>query len=295
VLDDPARVVARRLEVLAQSDLPVADALVTALRVGQAAAQRHAPGLRGEGAVTIQTSTLAATRDRPSAWCSTSTLRERKLRNRVRHARAHRWRSARACASESGRDIIIAVDAATAAWIPVHPVARHAREGRGAGDRARWPPHQPGAGMKAVLTRDGDYFISLRERNLRAQKARRICSSRSTPIRSRIPTCRARRCTCSPSAAHHEQARWLAERENAADLMGGIELDDKDRCCGVLIDLSQTASISPACGRGQRAQVARSHRRSAQAARAAGGIRGAQVAGDSVHAGGDRVHLEPRG
>ena len=45
---------------------------------------------------------------------------------------------------------------------------------------------------------------------------------------------------------------------------------------------------------GQRAQGAGSHRRGAQAARAAGGIRGAEVAGHSVDAGGDRVHLQSR-
>jgi N-acetylmuramoyl-L-alanine amidase len=49
----------------------------------------------------------------------------------------------------------------------------------------------------------------------------------------------------SDRGASSEAARWLAERENAADLKGGIKLDDKDAMlANVLLDLSQTASIS---------------------------------------------------
>jgi N-acetylmuramoyl-L-alanine amidase len=49
----------------------------------------------------------------------------------------------------------------------------------------------------------------------------------------------------SDRGATSEAARWLAERENAADLMGGVSLDDKDKeLASVLLDLSQTASIS---------------------------------------------------
>jgi N-acetylmuramoyl-L-alanine amidase len=49
----------------------------------------------------------------------------------------------------------------------------------------------------------------------------------------------------SERGASSEAARWLAERENAADLKGGVKLDDKDATlANVLLDLSQTASIS---------------------------------------------------
>jgi len=49
----------------------------------------------------------------------------------------------------------------------------------------------------------------------------------------------------SDRGATSEAARWLAERENAADLKGGVKLDDKDPVLqGVLLVLSQTASIS---------------------------------------------------
>jgi N-acetylmuramoyl-L-alanine amidase len=49
----------------------------------------------------------------------------------------------------------------------------------------------------------------------------------------------------SENGATDEAARWLAERENAADLMGGVSLTDKDRTlASVLLDLSQSANIS---------------------------------------------------
>jgi len=49
----------------------------------------------------------------------------------------------------------------------------------------------------------------------------------------------------SPRGASDEAARWLAERENASDLIGGVSLDDKDDVlASVLLDLSQSASLS---------------------------------------------------
>ena len=49
----------------------------------------------------------------------------------------------------------------------------------------------------------------------------------------------------SARGASDESARWLADRENAADLVGGVSLDDKDSVlASVLLDLSQGASMS---------------------------------------------------
>jgi N-acetylmuramoyl-L-alanine amidase len=48
----------------------------------------------------------------------------------------------------------------------------------------------------------------------------------------------------SSTGASSEAARWLAKRENAADLIGGVRLNDKDEMLArVLMDLSQTATI----------------------------------------------------
>jgi N-acetylmuramoyl-L-alanine amidase len=57
----------------------------------------------------------------------------------------------------------------------------------------------------------------------------------------------------SERGASNESARWLAERENAADLMGGVSLDDKDNTlASVLLDLSQSANISASMTAAQR-------------------------------------------
>jgi N-acetylmuramoyl-L-alanine amidase len=48
----------------------------------------------------------------------------------------------------------------------------------------------------------------------------------------------------SQRGASSEHARWLAEKENASDLIGGVKLEDKDDVlASVLLDLSQTASL----------------------------------------------------
>ena len=61
----------------------------------------------------------------------------------------------------------------------------------------------------------------------------------------------------SERGASNESARWLAERENAADLMGGVSLDDKDNTlASVLLDLSNSANISASMTAAQRVLAA---------------------------------------
>ena len=100
-------------------------------------------------------------------------------------------------------------------------------------------------GMRAFLIRDGDYYISLRERTRRARKAHAdlFVSIHADSFRSR----RVRGASVyilSPNGATDEMSRLLAERENGADLIGGISLEDKDdMLASVLLDLSQNAAI----------------------------------------------------
>ena len=64
----------------------------------------------------------------------------------------------------------------------------------------------------------------------------------------------------SERGASSEAARWLAERENAADLMGGVRLDDKDdTLASVLLDLSQSANISASMTAAERVLGALDH------------------------------------
>jgi N-acetylmuramoyl-L-alanine amidase len=101
-------------------------------------------------------------------------------------------------------------------------------------------------GMKAVLTRGGDYFVPLRDRmrRARAQQADLFVSIHADSIRDRSID-GSSVYILSPRGATDEASRWLAERENASDLIGGVSLDDKgDVLASVLLDLSQSASLS---------------------------------------------------
>ena len=101
-------------------------------------------------------------------------------------------------------------------------------------------------GMKAVLTRGGDYFVPLRDRmrRARAQQADLFVSIHADSIRDRSID-GSSVYILSPRGATDEASRWLAERENASDLIGGVSLDDKDDVlASVLLDLSQSASLN---------------------------------------------------
>jgi N-acetylmuramoyl-L-alanine amidase len=101
-------------------------------------------------------------------------------------------------------------------------------------------------GMRPVLIRDGDYFLGLRQRIDKARKhnADLFISIHADAFRDR----RARGSSVfvlSRRGASSEMARWIAAKENAADLAGGVSLDDKDdRLTGVLLDLSQSATLA---------------------------------------------------
>jgi N-acetylmuramoyl-L-alanine amidase len=99
-------------------------------------------------------------------------------------------------------------------------------------------------GMKAILTRDGDYYIPLRGRYEKARKAR---ADLFVSIHADAFTKRSVRGSSvfvlSPRGASSEFARLLADSENASDLVGGVTLNDKDdMLASVLLDLSQSAT-----------------------------------------------------
>ena len=101
-------------------------------------------------------------------------------------------------------------------------------------------------GMKAVLTRDGDYFVPLRDRmrRARARQADLFVSIHADSIRDRSVD-GSSVYILSQHGATTEAARWLAEGQNAADLIGGVSLENKgDMLASVLLDLSQTASLT---------------------------------------------------
>lgn len=101
-------------------------------------------------------------------------------------------------------------------------------------------------GMKAVLVRDGDYYLKLRQRIQKAREHRAdlFISLHADAFHS--PNVKGSSVyILSERGASSEAAKWLAKRENLSDeLMGGVTLDDKDDVlASVLLDLSQTATI----------------------------------------------------
>ena len=99
-------------------------------------------------------------------------------------------------------------------------------------------------GYKAVLTRDADYYIPLRERlNIaRRHNADMFISIHADAYKNRHAH-GASVFALSERGATSEAARWLAEKENSSELMSGVKLDDKGSVLkSVLLDLSQTAT-----------------------------------------------------
>ena len=99
--------------------------------------------------------------------------------------------------------------------------------------------------MHGVLIRDGDYFISL---NGRVQKARHVRADLLISIHADAfikPHARGSSVfALSERGATSASARWLAKKENEADLIGGVNLAEKEPYLArTLLDLSQTATI----------------------------------------------------
>ena len=158
--------------------------------------------------------------------------------------------------TDSGRDVVIAVDAGHGGQDPGAIGHGGTREkdvvlaiARALAERINSEP-----GMRAVLTRDRDEFLVLRDRIGRARiaKADMFVSIHADSIANRDVS-GSSVYVLSEHGASNEAARWLADRENAADLMGGVKLDDKDKqLASVLLDLSQTANISASMTAAQR-------------------------------------------
>jgi N-acetylmuramoyl-L-alanine amidase len=122
-------------------------------------------------------------------------------------------------------------------------------------------------GMRAMLTRDADFFVPLHER---VKKARRVQADLFVSVHAdAFYTPQARGASVfalSQSGASSTTARWMANKENAADLVGGINVKAQDaQVMRTLLDMSTTAQIKDSLhvGRevlGQMGKVGRLHK-----------------------------------
>lgn len=128
-------------------------------------------------------------------------------------------------------------------------------------------------GMRAFMIRKGDYYMSLRKRinKAREYKADLFMSVHADAFRD--PKVHGSSVyVLSKRGASSEAAKWLAESENASDLIGGVSLDNKDDVlASVLLDLSQTASLEASIDIADRVlrglkSVGKVHKRTVQSA-----------------------------
>ncbi len=156
---------------------------------------------------------------------------------------------------DGDRDVIIAVDAGHGGVDPGAIGHGGTREkdvtlaiARALAERINAEP-----GMRAVLTRDRDEFLVLRDRIARSRAARAdmFISVHADSIADRSVT-GASVYVLSVHGASSEAARWLAERENTADLVGGVRADDQDALEPVLIDAAQNEIIGVSASAAER-------------------------------------------
>ncbi|MFZ6779641.1 N-acetylmuramoyl-L-alanine amidase [Undibacterium sp. Ji83W] len=100
--------------------------------------------------------------------------------------------------------------------------------------------------MRVMLTRDSDYFVPL---NVRVQKARAVQADLFMSVHADAFVNSSARGSSvfvlSEKGASSTAARWLADKENAADLIGGVNIKTHDKqLASVLLDLSTTAQIN---------------------------------------------------
>ncbi|MDQ2069394.1 N-acetylmuramoyl-L-alanine amidase [Natronospira bacteriovora] len=168
-------------------------------------------------------------------------LDRRNGRNRVRE-------TVRSLPSGNDRPVIIAIDAGHGGEDPGAIGPNGTREKDVVMQIARRLERLIDAepGMEPFMVRSGDYFVSLRDRVARAREAEADLFVSIHADAFRDPRARgASVYTLSQRGATNEAAQWLADRENSADLIGGVRLSDKDdTVASVLMDLSQSASIS---------------------------------------------------
>jgi N-acetylmuramoyl-L-alanine amidase len=145
------------------------------------------------------------------------------------------------------RDIIIAIDAGHGGEDPgaIGPNRRREKDIVLAIARELNALLQADKGFQPTMIRTGDYYVSLRgRRELARQRQADLFVSIHADAFNRREAHGASVYALSTQGATSTAARYLAEKENASDLVGGVTLSDKDDLlAGVLADLSMTSTL----------------------------------------------------
>jgi N-acetylmuramoyl-L-alanine amidase len=154
------------------------------------------------------------------------------------------------------RDIVIAIDAGHGGEDPgaIGPKRVREKDVVLAIARELHSLFEKDTGFKPTLIRTGDYYVSLRgRRDLARKRQADMFVSIHADAFKRKEANGASVYALSTSGATSTAARYLAQRENAADLVGGVRLSDKDDVlAGVLADLSMTSTLDTSLKLGDR-------------------------------------------
>jgi N-acetylmuramoyl-L-alanine amidase len=147
----------------------------------------------------------------------------------------------------SKRELIIAIDAGHGGEDPgaIGPGGIREKEVVMAIARELYALLEADTGFKPTMIRSGDYYVSLKgRRDLARQRQADLFVSIHADAFHRREAHGASVYALSTGGATSTAAEYLAERENAADLVGGVSLSDKDDVlAGVLADLSMTSTL----------------------------------------------------
>ncbi len=145
------------------------------------------------------------------------------------------------------RPLVIAIDAGHGGQDPgaVGPTGKREKDVTLAMARELARQINATPGMKAFLVRDGDFFIPLPQR---ARKARTNKADMFVSIHADAAENRSARGSSvyvlSLKGASSQRARWLADKENSSDLVGGVRLQQVDNTLSsVLLDLAQSGHM----------------------------------------------------
>ncbi|HZW58944.1 MAG TPA: N-acetylmuramoyl-L-alanine amidase [Woeseiaceae bacterium] len=241
---------------------------------GRGAVRTIRTGLRADGQLRVVLDLNESVRSRSFTAGPNGTYGDRLVVDLQRQGPVHAVKRASDVYDE-GRDIVVAVD-------PGHGGHDPGAIGRGrtkekdvalAVSRLLAARINAEPGMRAVLVRTGDYYVDHRERMeiARRNKADLFVSVHADAVGDR----RAQGASVyalSLKGASDEAAKRLAQRENAAVLVGGVSLAGKDQVlASVLLDLSQNAALSASLNVGDKvirelARIGDVHRRKVQQA-----------------------------
>jgi N-acetylmuramoyl-L-alanine amidase len=159
----------------------------------------------------------------------------------------HRGKTVRDVVGDGQRKLVVAIDAGHGGKDPGAngPSGVHEKNVTLAVARELARQINADPGMRAVLIRDGDVFVPLKQRYMKARAAQADLFISIHADASPNDTANgASVFVLSTRGASSQAARWLADQENAADLVGGVSLDQKDpNLAAVLLDLSQSATM----------------------------------------------------